>query len=198
MVDSKMMVDLDEYLTCGVHIGTKFKNVFSKKFIQTAKSDGIRLLDIRKIDDRLKILIDLISKYNPEDVAIMGRRANAKKALNLFSKLTGIDVFTKRYLPGKLTNTELDGFKEYKLVIVCDPFTDKNLLAEAFSQGIMTVGFVDTNNTFKCLDYVVPLNNKGKKALGLAFYLIAKKYLASKKILAEKDFKYSIEDFSQE
>ena len=44
----------------------------------------------------------------------MGRRENAKKPLQVFSKLVGCDVFTGRYLPGKLTNAALDDFKEYK------------------------------------------------------------------------------------
>ena len=51
-----------------------------------------------------------------------------KKTISVFSKIIGCDVFTGRYLPGKLTNIELEDFKDYKVVIVCDPLTDKNIL----------------------------------------------------------------------
>jgi len=128
----------------------------------------------------------------------MGRRENAKKPVTVFSKIIGSDSFTNRYLPGKLTNAALDDFKEYKVVIVCDPLTDKNILNEAFDQGIFTVGFCDTNNKSNKLDLVVPINNKGKKSLALAFQLLAKHYLNNKGIIKEKDFTYSVEDFMDE
>jgi len=198
MTENKTLVPIDDYLTAGVHIGTKYKNKFSDKFIHRSRSDGLKILSTEMIDERLKMLIGFLSKYDPKDIAIMGRRDNAKIPLNLFSKLIGCDIFTGRYLPGKLTNAALEDFKEYKVVIVCDPLTDKNILDEAFEQGIFTVGFCDTNNRFSKLDFVIPINNKGKKSLALALMLIAKAYLNNKGILKEKDFDYTLEDFSGE
>jgi len=192
------LVPVDDYLTAGVHIGTKYKNGFSKKFIHRSRADGLKILDTALIDERLKVLINLLSRYEPSDIVIMGRRENAKAPLNLFGKLVGCDIFTGRYLPGKLTNTALDSFREYKVVIVCDPLTDKNILNEAFEQGIFTVGFCDTNNKTSKLDLVVPINNKGKKSLSLALMLVAKHYLINRGIIKEKDFDYSLEDFSGE
>lgn len=198
MTENNTLVPVEDYLTAGVHIGTKFKNGFSSKFVHKARADGLKIIDTEAIDSRLKVLINLLSRYEPSDIVVMGRRENAKKALNMFSKLVGCDVFTGRYLPGKLTNAALDDFKEYKVVIVCDPLTDKNILNEAFEQGIFTVGFCDTNNKTNKLDLVVPINNKGKKSLGLAFQLLAKHYLVNRGIIKESEFNYSLEDFSGE
>ena len=198
MVQENMLVSAEDYLTSGVHIGTKFKNGYSEKFIHRSRADGLKILDTELIDSRLRVLIKTLSKYEPKDIVIMGRRENAKKPLNMFSKLIGCDVITGRYLPGKLTNASLDSFKEYKIVIVCDPLTDKNILQEAFEQGVFTVGFVDTNNRTNKLDLVVPINNKGKKSMGIAFMLLAKHYLANRGILKESDFKYTLDDFSDE
>ncbi len=198
MVENTTLVPVDDYLTAGVHIGTKHKNGFIDKFIHRSRADGLKILDTQEVDRRLKILINLLSKYEPSEFAIMGRRENAKKPLHLFAKLIGCDIFTGRYLPGKLTNVALEGYKEYKVIIVCDPLTDKNILNEAFEQGMFTVGFCDTNNRTTKLDFVLPINNKGKKSLGLAFMLIAKHYLANKGIIKEKDFKYTLDDFSDE
>lgn len=198
MAESKTLVPVEEYLTSGVHIGTKFKNGYSKKFIHKARADGLKIIDTEMIDERLKILINLLSKYDPSEFAIMGRRENAKKPLAVFSKLVGCDSFTGRYLPGKLTNSELEDFKEYKVVIVCDPLTDKNILNEAFSQGIFTVGFCDTNNRTNKLDLVIPINNKGKRSLALAVQLLAKHYLVNRGILKESDFTYTVDDFVDE
>ena len=198
MVEKKTLVPVEEYLTAGVHIGTKFKNGFTDKYIQKSRADGLKILDVEKIDERLKVFIDFLSRYEPSEFVIMGRRENAKKALKMFSKIVGCDIFTGRYLPGKLTNTELEDFKEYKVCIVCDPLTDKNILNEAFERGMVTVGFCDTNNKTAKLDLVIPINNKGKKSLGLAFFLLAKHYLVNRGIIKEKDFKYTLEDFSDE
>lgn len=198
MTENTTLVPVEDYLTAGVHIGTKYKNGYSDKFVHRSRADGLKILDTGMIDERIKILINFLSNYEPSEFVIMGRRDNAKTPLNLFSKLVGCDIFTGRYLPGKLTNASLDSFKEYKVVIVCDPLTDKNILNEAFEQGIITVGFCDSNNKTTKLDLVVPINNKGKKSLGLAFMLLAKYYLVNKGIIKESDFKYSVDDFAGE
>lgn len=198
MAEQSTLVSADEYLTSGVHIGTRHKNGYSEKFIHRSRADGLKILDTETIDKRLKVLINFLSKYEPSDFVVMGRRENAKKPVTMFSKLVGCESYTGRYLPGKLTNASLESFKEYKVVIVCDPLTDKNILNEAFEEGIITIGFCDTNNKTNMLDLVVPINNKGKKSMALAFFLLAKHYLANRGILKEKDFKYSIEDFADE
>lgn len=198
MVENTTLVPVDDYLTAGVHIGTKYKNGFTDKFIIRSRPDGLKILNTDDVDSRLKVLINLLSRYDPSEFVIMGRRENAKKPLQMFAKLIGCDIFTGRYLPGKLTNVSLEDFKEYKVVIVCDPLTDKNILSEAFEQGILTIGFCDTNNRTSKLDLVVPINNKGKKSMGLAFMLIAKHYLSNRGIIKEKDFKYTLDDFSDE
>lgn len=198
MTESNTLVPLEEYLTAGVHIGTKYKNGFSEKYVHRSRSDGLKIIDTEIIDQKLKVLINFLSKYEPSDFAIMGRRDNAKKPLSVFSKIIGCDIFTGRYLPGKLTNASLEDFKEYKVVIVCDPLTDKNILQEAFETGVFTIGFCDTNNKTTKLDLVIPINNKGKKSLSLAFYLLAKHYMVNRGIIKEKDFKYTVDDFVDE
>jgi len=198
MVENNTLVSAEEYLTAGVHIGTKFKNAYSEDFILKSRPDGLKIIDTEKVDTKLKMLINLISKYDPSDIVVMGRRENVKKPLKVFKKLVGCDVITGRYLPGKLTNASLEAFKEYKLVIICDPLTDKNILNEAFEQGSVIAGFCDTNNTTNKLDLVIPINNKGKKSMALAFFLLAKHYLSNRGILKESDFKYSVDDFCDE
>ncbi len=198
MAQNNTLVSAEEYLTAGVHIGTKFKNSYSEKFILKSRPDGLKIIDTEQVDSKLKNLINLVSKYDPSDIVVMGRRENVKKPLKVFSKLVGCDVITGRYLPGKLTNTSLDSFREYKLVIVCDPLTDKNILNEAFEQGAVIVGFCDTNNTTNKLDLVVPINNKGKKSMALAFHLLAKNYLVNRGTLKATDFTHSVDDFCDE
>ena len=198
MANAKMLVDTEDYLVNGVHVGTRFSNAYSKEYIQKSREDGLKLIDIGKIDSKMRVLVNLLSSFKPEEIAIVGRRDNAKKGVNLLGKIIGCDVFTKRYLPGKLTNVELDTFKEYKLMLFTDSSFDKSIVLEAFKEGVFTASFVDTNDTPNKLDLIVPLNNKGKKSIGFALYVIAKTYAIENKILSEKDFKYEPADFTAE
>jgi len=46
---------------------------------------------------------------------------------------------------------------------------------------------------------VVPCNNKGKKSLGLLFWIITREFLKVKGIIKnDSDFKAKIEDFTEE
>lgn len=198
MSEENTLIAVDEYLNAGVHVGTKFKNAHLKEYIFRCRSDGLKVIDTGLIDKKLRALIKLISNYEPSEIAVFGRRENAKKPIKTFGRVVGCDVFAGRYLPGSLTNVELNNFKEYKLILIADPLTDKNVLNEAFETGIVTAALCDTNNIGSKIDLVVPFNNKGKRSLGLAFYLIAKNYMANKGQIALKDFDYTIDDFSEE
>lgn len=194
-----LLVPLDTYLKVGLHIGTKFKTKYMDQFIYKTRPDGLAVLNVQKINERLGIGAKFISQYEPEEILAVGRRENSWKSLKVFSKATGINVLTGRYMPGTLTNPSLESFKEVKLLIVTDPWPDKNVLMDAVKVGIPIVALCDTNNESNYLDLVIPCNNKGKKSLGLVYFVIAKEYLKLRKIIkSDKDFKFKLEDFSEE
>ena len=199
MSEKELLLPNDEYLKAGIHIGTKFKTKHMANFIYKTRPDGLSVLNIQQIDARIKSLINFVSNYEPNDIIIVCRRENGWKALNLLNEVTGIKVFAGRYPPGVLTNSNLSNFIEAKVMVVADPWPDKNAVNDALKIGIPVIGLCDTNNQANNLDLVVPTNNKGKKSLGLVFYLLAKHYALNKGMIkSEKDFKYNIEDFTEE
>lgn len=199
MAEENLLVPLDVYLKTGLHIGTKFKTEYMKNFIYKVRPDGLSVLNVQKINDRLAIASKFISQYEPEDIIIVGRRENSWKAIKAFSKATGVKVMAGRYMPGTLTNPALETFMEAKLIVLTDPWVDKNILLDAVAVGIPIVALCDTNNESNYLDLVVPCNNKGKKSLGLIFFILAKEYLKIRKLIkSDEEFKYKLDDFSDE
>jgi len=199
MADQSLLVPTDEYLKSGIHIGTKFKTKYMEKFIYKTRPDGLTVLNIQQIDERIRVATDMLSKYAPEDIVIISRRENGWKAVKQFGKLTGCKVFAGRYTPGLMTNPSLKNFLEVKIVMVRDALPDNNAVLDAYKVGIPVIGLCDTNNNANYLDLVVPCNNKGKKSLGLLFMIMAQRYMINRHIIRKADdFKYTLGDFSDE
>ncbi len=199
MAEVEYLVPLEDYLKAGIHIGTKFRTKHMDKFVYKVRPDGLSVLNVEQINERLKLAGKLLSDYNPEDVLIVCRRENGWKAVKKFAELTGVKVFIGRYPPGVLTNANLEDFVEAKLVLAADPIPDKNVISDASKLGIPVIALCDSNNECKNIDLVVPCNNKGKKSLAVIFYILAKEFLKNKGIIkSDKDFKSSIEEFTAE
>jgi small subunit ribosomal protein S2 len=188
-------VPIDEYLKSGIHIGTKFKTNYMEQFIYKARSDGLFVLNLQKIDERIDIAASMLARYNPEDIIIASRRENSWKAVKAFGKATGIRVFAGRYPPGILTNPALERFIDIKLLMVTDTWPDRNVVSDALIIGIPVMALCDTNNQSNDIDFVIPCNNKGKKSLGLLFWILAKEYI-KRRGMPEQELK--IEDFMEE
>ena len=130
---------------------------------------------------------------------VVCRRENGWKAVELFGKLAGIRVFAGRYPPGILTNPNLERYIEAKVMFVVDAWPDRNAVLDAVRVGIPVIALCDTNNMSNFIDLVVPCNNKGKKSLGLLFYILIKEFLKLKGNLKEgEELKEKLEDFTEE
>jgi small subunit ribosomal protein S2 len=192
------LVSLEEYIKAGVHIGTKIKNKQTKKFIARVRSDGLAIIDVMKLDERLRLSTKLLSKYEPYQILAVGRRETARKPLQMLNKYTGINVYPKRYPPGLLTNPALDIFKDVDVVIITDPILDRNALLDAYRTGKITIAFVDTNNSLSYIDIAIPANNRGAKSLALLYYIIAREYLRNRGLLSKREeLPVSYEEFME-
>jgi len=199
MTEDKFLVARDVYLKSGIHIGTKFRTAYMEQFIYKTRPDGLSVLNLQKIDERIKIAAAFLAQYDPKDVLIICRRENGWKAVELFGKLTNVRTFAGRYPPGILTNPNLEEYTEAKLVMVVDAWPDRNAVLDAVKIGIPVIALCDTNNQTNFLDFVVPCNNKGKKSLGLMFYILTKEYLKAKGIMKDdEELPNKLEDFTEE
>lgn len=199
VIEEGTLLASDEYLKVGLHIGTKFRTKSMQKFIYKVRPDGLAVLNIQDIDERIKIAANFLAGYEINGILVVCRRENGWKAVKKFSEITGIQSITGRYLPGVLTNTSLENFMEYKIILAVDPYPDRNIIKDAFKIGIPVIALCDTNNEIHDIDFAIPCNNKGKKSLGLLFWVLAREFLkAIGRIEKDSDYKYEIKDFSDE
>jgi small subunit ribosomal protein S2 len=193
------LTSLDNYLKAGLHIGTKFRTKHMAPFIYKVRQDGLAVLNVMQIDERIGIAAKFLAEYDPKDILVVCRRENGWKSVKMFKKLTGIEVVAGRYRPGLLTNAILEDFREIKVLVVADPWPDKNAVTDAVAMGVPVVACCDTNNEVSNVDLVIPCNNKGKKSLGLLFWLLAKEYLKNKGLIkSAEDMAIPVDDFIDE
>ncbi len=187
------------FLEAGVHIGTKIKTDDMKRFVFRRRDDGLYILDLRISAERLVQAAKLIAKYPTEEVLVVASRVYSGNPAAKFSLITGIPTLKGRFIPGTMTNMTYKGFREPKLLFVCDPKGEREAIAEGAKNGVPIIALCDTDNETKFVDFVIPINNKGKRSLALIFYILAREIsLAQGKIKSYDEFTYDINYFEQQ
>jgi len=197
--EQTMMVTEETYMTSGVHIGTRQKTADIKEFIYKVRNDGLYIIDVKKTDERIKATAKFLAKYDPSKILVVSVRQYGQKPVRKLGEMTGIQVLDGRFQPGTLTNPNAKTFLEPEIILLTDPLADIQALHEAKNIGIPVIALCDTNNETKYIDYVVPTNNKGRRALALIYWLLARAILREQgKIKSDEEFTATIEDFEAE
>jgi len=193
------LIKQETYLEAGIHIGTRLKVIDMDPFIYRRRNDGLYVLDLRKIDERIRLAGKILAKYESSEILVVASRTYSGNAASTFSKLTGINAYYGRFIPGILTNVHRDDFKEPKLLLVCDPKGERQAVVEAGKMGISTIGLCDTDNITMFIDLAVPCNNKGRRSLALIFYLLAREYMMGRNRISSYDeFTATLPQFEEE
>lgn len=195
--EKQLLIPRDEYLVSGIHIGTSVCTSFMEPFQYRIRSDGIYVLDVNATDDRVRIAAKFIARFESSKIAVFATRQYASVPSTKMARLCGFTVVPGRFIPGTLTNPSYEKYIEPDVVILTDPRADKQALTEAASRGIPIVALCDTDNITTYVDFVVPVNNKGRKSLAQLYYLLTRQILRERGELGEtEDLKETVEDFS--
>jgi len=186
-----MLVEKVEYLTAGIHIGMKSCTPYMKQFVYKIREDGLAVFNLKLVNTRIKTAANFLSGFN--NILIVSRKENAAIPIKSFAKAIGGKAIAGRFSPGTLTNPSYKDFYEPDVVFVVDPLIDEQVIKEANKKKIPIVSLCDTFNEAKNVDFIIPMNNNGKKALALAFWILAKEMLKKDK----KEFKLTVKDFGE-
>lgn len=197
--EADLLIAMDRYLAAGCHIGTQVKTQDMEPFVYRQRPIGLYVLDVRKTDERIRVAGKFISRTDPEKIVIVSGRVYGKRPVQAFAHYLGAHAFTDRFVPGTLTNPSIAGPRVYiepELVILTDPRTDQQALTEAARIGVPVIAMCDTDNVTTNIDLVIPSNNRGRKALALIYFLLARQVLRERgEIADEGEAAFTPEDF---
>src|SRR3989344_1331119 len=179
------LVPIEDYLKASMHLGTRVITPNMRKYIYKRRADGLAVFNTAMLDTTMREAGAFLAKYAPEDIIVVCKREAGWHAVKLFSETLGIRSFTKKYPAGILTNTNLANFFETKLVLICDPWLDKNALTDAIRVGVPVLSVCDSNNYAFGITQIIAGNNKSAKSLGMIMYLLAKMYIEKRDLKVE-------------
>ncbi len=190
------LIPIDEYLAAGVHIGTQQKTKSMMDYIYRVRTDGLYVLDVQSTDRRIRLAAKFLARYDPSKILVVSARQYGQRPATMFAKAVGGKAMVSRFVPNTLTNPNYAEYIEPDVLVITDPSGDGQAVNEALDVGIPVVALCDTNNLTSNVDLVIPTNNKGRKALTLIYWLLAREVLKERG--EEERFRYSVSDFEME
>jgi small subunit ribosomal protein S2 len=196
VAEEELLLPRDTLLSAGIHIGTRMKTGDMEQFIYRVRPDGLFVLDIKKTDERIRVAGKFLTRFQPGKIAAAAARLYALEPARKFCELVGATPVVGRFIPGLLSNPLYPNRIEPEVLIVSDPRADAQAVKEAASVGIPVVALCSTDNEFSGVDLVIPTNNKGRRALAVIYWLLARQVLRERGELAsDKDLTLTIDDF---
>lgn len=192
----ELLLPRDTLLSAGIHIGTRMKTRDMEPFIYRVRPDGLFVLDVKKTDDRIRIAGKFLARFEPAKIAAAAARLYAQEPVKKFCEVIGAKPIIGRFMPGLLSNPLYPDRIEPEIIIVSDSKADFQAVREAAQVGIPVVALCSTDNEFTGVDLVIPTNNKGRRALAVIFWLLARQTLRERgELPMDKDLSLTIEDF---
>jgi len=191
-----LLLSLEELLAAGLHIGTRIKTVDMEKYIFRVRPDGLFILNIGDTNEKIRVAAKFMGRFEPSRVLAVSSRLYGKTPVEKFAELTKTVAITGRFMPGLISNPLQPHHAEPQVVIVTDPRADWQAIKEATSVGVPVISLCDTDNVFAGVDFVIPVNNKGRRALAVVYWLLARQVLRERGELPQDgNIQLTVDDF---
>ena len=191
-----LLLPLEEMLAAGLHIGTRIKTGDMEQYIYRVRPDGLFILNIGKTDEKIRLAAKFISKFDADRVLAVSSRIYGKTPIEKFCELTRTKSMIGRFMPGLISNPLQRRHAEPQLVMVTDPRADFQAIKESTSAGVPVIALCDTDNAFTGVDLAIPVNNKGRRALAMVYWLVARQVLRERgELPADGTITATVDDF---
>jgi len=195
-VEEELLLPRDTLLSAGVHIGTRMKTKDMDQFIYRVRPDGLFVLDVKKTDERIQVAAKFLARFEAPKIAAVAARLYGHSPVEKFCEVVGATPIIGRFIPGLFSNPLYPDRIEPSVIITSDPKADVQAVKEASNVGIPVVALCSTDNDFADVDLVIPTNNKGRRALAVIYWLLARQILRERgEIPPDGDISQSIDDF---
>ncbi len=192
----ELLLPQETLLSAGIHIGTRMKTKDMAPFIYRVRPDGLFVLDVKRTDERIRVAAKFLARFDSSKIVAVGARLYGREPVKRFSEVTKATPIIGRFIPGLLSNPLYAGRIEPNVVIVSDPKADVQAVKEAGAIGIPVVALCSTDNEFAGVDLVIPTNNKGRRALAVVYWLLARQILRERgELPPDGNLALTIDDF---
>ncbi len=195
-LEEDLLLPQDTLLSAGTHIGTRMKMKDMDQFVYRVRPDGLFVLDIKKTDERIRTAAKFLARFEPSKIAVAAARLYAQGPVRKFCEVTGGIPIVGRFIPGIFSNPLYPERIEPDVLIVSDPRADSQAVREASLVGMPIVALCSTDNDFSEVDFVIPTNNKGRRALAVVYWLLARQVQRERGDLSpDEDLSVTVDDF---
>lgn len=189
-------VSEEALLSTGIRVGTIVKTKSMMPFISKTRPDGLHVIDYTQTLSRIEAAGKFIARSDIKRTVACSAREYGKTPVETFCSITGAIPITGRFMPGTFTNPLYSEHIDPEIVVVADPAMDFQAVDEASKIGVPVIAVCDTDNTTANVDFVIPANNRGRRALAAVFWLLARAVLTHSGALSpDQLMKLTIEDF---